>query len=384
MNFNQRNALVAVGFAASAALGFAVANLNRGESPATEEHSEAGEGEHEEAAAEENFVALTAQEAAAAGVEVTTVSRGGGAELLIPGRVVFAPDSEAAVGAPLGGVVEAVHVALGTQVGAGAPLATIRSPEGASLRASADAARAEAEAARSAYRREDRLLRAGVVARQDWEAARANALKAEAQARAAQAQLAAVGAPASSGRTTVRSPIAGTITAVATAPGGFVTQGATVAQVANQNRVELVFDAPAGSSGKRRPGTPIFATDAAGQEIRAIVRTVSPNAQNAGAQVRASASGYIPPAGTPISGRVLTGSANTLVVPSDAIQTVGGRTVVFVAERSGFRAVPVVPGRQAAGKTEILRGLGGDERIAGRGAFLLKAELSRGEAEHEH
>ena len=44
----------------------------------------------------------------------------------------------------------------------------------------------------------------------------------------------------------------------------------------------------------------------------------------------------------------------------------------------------VVPGRQAAGKTEILRGLSGDERIAGRGAFLLKAELSRGEAEHEH
>lgn len=252
------------------------------------------------------------------------------------------------------------------------------------MRASAEAARAEAEAARSAYQREDRLLRAGVVARQDWEAARANSLKADAHARAAQAQLAAVGAPASSGRTTVRSPIAGTITAVGTTPGGFLAQGATVAQVANQNRVELVFDAPAGASRSIRPGIPIFATDAAGQEIRAVVRTVSPNTQNAGAQVRASASGYIPPAGTPISGRVLTGSANTLVVPSDAVQTVAGRTVVFVAERNGFRPVPVVPGRQAAGKTEILRGLSGDERIAGRGAFLLKAELSRGEAEHEH
>ena len=351
MKIQKRDALIAVGFAASAALGFAVANLNRTESAASEEHAEAAEeGEHEEGETQENFVALTAQEAAAAGVEVTTASRGGGAELLIPG----------------------------------AALATIRSPEGASMRASAEAARAEAEAARSAYQREDRLLRAGVVARQDWEAARANSLKADAHARAAQAQLAAVGAPASSGRTTVRSPIAGTITAVGTTPGGFLAQGATVAQVANQNRVELVFDAPAGASRSIRPGIPIFATDAAGQEIRAVVRTVSPNTQNAGAQVRASASGYIPPAGTPISGRVLTGSANTLVVPSDAVQTVAGRTVVFVAERNGFRPVPVVPGRQAAGKTEILRGLSGDERIAGRGAFLLKAELSRGEAEHEH
>lgn len=177
--------------------------------------------------------------------------------------------------------------------------------------------------------------------------------------------------------------MSGTVTSVSAAPGGFLAQGAMVAQVANQNRVELIFDAPAGVSRSIRPGTAIFATDAAGQEIKAVVKAVSPNAQNAGAQVRASVSGYIPPAGTPVSGRVLTGSANTLIVPSESVQTVGGRTVVFVAERNGFRAKPVVAGRQTAGKTEILRGLEGSERIAGRGAFLLKAELSRGEAEHE-
>ena len=391
----DRRTLVAiggVGLAASAA-GLGAGSLIWRESPATEKHGEAehSEGNEEKGAeggepseGEEGFVSLPPATAAAAGVEVTTVVRGGGAELLIPGRAAFAPNAEAAVGAPLAGIVEAVHVAAGSGVRAGAPLVTIRSPEGASLRASADAARADVEAAQAAFRRETRLFQARVTARQDWEAARATSLKAEANLRAAQAQIAAVGSPGSAGRVTVRSPIGGTITTVATAPGGVLAQGATVATVADQSRVELIFEAPAGVSRAIRVGSPIFATVAGGEEVKAVVTAVSPNAATAGAQVRARAVGFVPPAGTPVSGRVLTGAADSLVVPSDAVQNVEGQSVVFVVDGAGFRATPVVPGRVAAGRTEILKGLNGNERIAGRGAFLLKAELSKGEAEHEH
>jgi cobalt-zinc-cadmium efflux system membrane fusion protein len=63
---------------------------------------------------------------------------------------------------------------------------------------------------------------------------------------------------------------------------------------------------------------------------------------------------------------------------------VEGATVVFVRTGTGFRAVPVLVGRQAGGRTEIVRGLTGGERIAGSNAFLLKAELAKGEAEHGH
>ncbi|MNO05835.1 Cobalt-zinc-cadmium resistance protein CzcB [compost metagenome] len=63
---------------------------------------------------------------------------------------------------------------------------------------------------------------------------------------------------------------------------------------------------------------------------------------------------------------------------------VEGRSVVFVQVPGGFRAVPVLAGRQAGGRTEIMRGLNGTERIAGANAFLLKAELAKGEAEHGH
>ncbi|QAY75318.1 efflux RND transporter periplasmic adaptor subunit [Sphingosinicella sp. BN140058] len=381
--------IAGVGIVAAAA-GLGAGSLIWRNAPASHEGEGAGEhaeSQHEQGETEEareGFVALPPATASTAGVEVTTVARGGGAELLIPGRAAFAPNAQAAVGAPLGGVVQRVHVAPGTNVRAGAPLVTIRSPEGASLNASADAARAEVEAAQAAHRRETQLYRAKVTARQDLEAARATSLKAQASLRAAQAQIAAVGSPGATGYVIVRSPMAGTITSLGAATGSVLAQGATVAQVADQNRVELIFEAPAGASRTIRIGSPILATMAGGEEIRSVVTAISPNAATAGAQVRARPIGFVPPAGTPVSGRVLTGAADTIVVPADAVQNVEGRSVVFVADGSGFRATPVVAGRSAAGRTEILKGLTGRERIAGRGAFLLKAELSKSEAEHEH
>ena len=57
--------------------------------------------------------------------------------------------------------------------------------------------------------------------------------------------------------------------------------------------------------------------------------------------------------------------------------------MVFIADEDGFKARPVTPGRTGGGYTQIIEGLKGGERIAGRGAFVLKAELSKGEAGDE-
>jgi len=72
-----------------------------------------------------------------------------------------------------------------------------------------------------------------------------------------------------------------------------------------------------------------------------------------------------------------------LTVPSEAIQTVGGKPSLFVVEEKGFRAHAVVVGRTSSGRTEIVSGLEGEEQIAGAGAFLLKAELGKSEVEDE-
>ena len=362
--------------------GFALSTvINRPQAPAEEEHGE--EGEHAEGGGSE--VKLTPQQASAAGIAVVTVSRGGAGDLRLTGRVESSPSARAAVAAPVAGAVVRVLVAPGANVGAGSVLAVIRSAEGAAFRAESVAAGAEAEAARAALAREERLFKAGVTARQDFEAARAASARAGAEAVAARAKVAAAGTPAASGETTVRSPISGIVTGLQVAPGGFVSQGGPVAEVANPNQVEVVFNAPAEAAAKLRVGAPLKVIGSDGSEADAVIVGVAPLAQGAtgAAVVRARPSGGRLTPGAAVSASIATEAGGYPTVPSEAVQTVAGRSVVFVAEDGGFRAQPVTPGRSGAGFTQIVQGLKGGERIAGRGAFVLKAELSKGEAEHE-
>ncbi|ADG10967.1 efflux RND transporter periplasmic adaptor subunit [Caulobacter segnis] len=378
-NRNWMLAGTAIALIATAGLGFGLGRMTDKAPVAAEEHAEE-DGRHEE-----GFVALSPADAAKAGVLTTTIGRGGGAELVLPGRVALAANASAALGAPVSGTVERVHVAAGDRVAAGAAIVTLRSAEGAGARASVDAAAAGARAAQAAAARDRRLFEAGVVARQDWEASQANADKAQAELRAARAQVAAQGGPSAGGVATLRAPIAGIVTRIDARVGGFLTQGGLVAEIANQSAVEYVFDAPPASAGAIKVGDDVLVQRPEGGEAGARIVAVAPSALGAGAAVvRAKPTAPAPQIGSIVSARViLAKGAGGLTVPADAVQTLEGRTVVFVAGPRGFRATPVVTGRTAAGSVEILKGLTGGETIAGKGAFRLKAELGKGEAGHE-
>ena len=105
------------------------------------------------------------------------------------------------------------------------------------------------------------------------------------------------------------------------------------------------------------------------------------DAQSGSTLIRARADGVAPPPGSAVSGSIITGGESGIAVPAEAVQTVDGASVVFVVTPTGFRAQPVVPGRRAGDRIEIVRGLTGSERIAGANAFLLKAELGKGAVE---
>jgi membrane fusion protein, heavy metal efflux system len=350
-------------------------------------HAEGEEGHAEEGAAEEGVVVLTEAQIAAANISIVAVTGGGGSETRLSGRVEPMVDARAAVAASVGGRVERVLVAPGQSVRAGQPLAVLVSGDAAALRAEADAANASADAARRAYERDRNLEEAGVVARQEVETSRAQSLSSDAAARAARARVSAAGSPNSSGRLSVVSPISGIVTSVQVGPGGFAAQGGVIAEVTNPVRVEIVFTAPPALAAQVRAGSTMRVQGPAG-EFDAVVTGVAADAgEESGATIiRARpAGGGLPPAGSAVSGIVVTGqSVGGLTVPSDAVQTVEGASVVFVRTATGFRAAPVLVGRQAGGRTEILSGLTGTERIAGTNAFLLKAELAKGEAEHGH
>jgi cobalt-zinc-cadmium efflux system membrane fusion protein len=112
---------------------------------------------------------------------------------------------------------------------------------------------------------------------------------------------------------------------------------------------------------------------------------VAPLAQDGtgAAMIRARFTGGHLTPGAAVSAAVATQGPTLPTVPTEALQSVNGRTVVFVAVAGGFRPQAVTPGHAGGGFTQIVNGLKGDERVAGRGAFLLKAELSKGAGEEE-
>lgn len=376
------------GAAAVTLLGGAGFYVLNGQPKAAPEATETNRADEEVSeGAGEGVVELSPAQIEAVGISVVAVGGGGGGEVRLSGRVEPMVDARAAVAAAVAGRVERVLVAPGQSVRVGQVLAILVSGDAAALKADADAAQATAIAAQQAHRREEDLANQGVVARRDAEVAHAQALGAEAAARAARARSSAAGSPDAMGRLSVVSPIAGVVTNVLVGPGGFAAQGGVVAEITNPARVEMVFSAPPAVASHVRTGSRIRVTTPSG-DVDSVVTGVATGGglESGAAVIRARPTvDALPPAGSAVTGAVATGEAvGGVTVPSDAVQTVGGASVVFVRTETGFRAAPVLVGRQAAGRTEIVRGLTGGERIAGANAFLLKAELAKGEAEHGH
>ncbi|PII20210.1 efflux transporter periplasmic adaptor subunit [Stenotrophomonas sp. LMG 10879] len=337
--------------------------------------------------ADEGVVQLTPEQIKASGIDVVAVGRGGGGSTRLSGRVEPSIGARASVASTVTGRVERVLVAPGTAVKQNQALAIVVSGEAAVFRANAVAAAAEAEAARLAHGRDKALVEQGVVARQELETSRARSLAAQAQAAAAQAQAAANGSPDSSGRVRITSPVAGIVGNVQVTPGGVVAAGSPVADVADPSMNELVFTAPPALAAQVSPGMTLEVSVPGGSFSATVTGSAADVRQQGGvAVIRATpVNAALPPAGSPVSAVVVTdGKDGALSVPADAVQNVDGSSAVFVAVEGGFKMQPVLVGRRAGDRIEILGGLSGSERIVGANAFLLKAELAKGEAEHGH
>ncbi|WP_457106751.1 efflux RND transporter periplasmic adaptor subunit [Methylobacterium sp. P5_C11] len=71
-------------------------------------------------------------------------------------------------------------------------------------------------------------------------------------------------------------------------------------------------------------------------------------------------------------------------IPKAAVQTIEGRSVVFVRNPDGFETRPVTLGRSDDESHEVTAGLEAGAEIAVGNTFLLKAELGKADADHDH
>ncbi len=346
-----------------------------------------------------------------------------------PARVAFNAEAMAHVGSPLRGRAVEVKVKLGDFISHGQELVIVESAELGEAqadflqkRAAAHAAGPAAELAKSAWERAKGLYEQsqGVslteVQRRELEykSAAAAVSAAQSSALSAQQRLRLMGMSpeeiqslTSSGelvpRYAIKAPIQGQVVQREITLGELVSPDRdSLLVLADTRTLWVLADVPESQLIALRAGAKAWITSGSriGEDtqrfegaVAFIAPLVDPTTRTAQVRIELSASSFpLKPgmfAQAELSLALHDDSAITqiLAVPDEAIQTIEGGPAVFVpvpSEPNTFAARPVTIGKRVGTLIPITSGLTPGESIVISGTFILKAELGKGSAAHEH
>jgi cobalt-zinc-cadmium efflux system membrane fusion protein len=74
----------------------------------------------------------------------------------------------------------------------------------------------------------------------------------------------------------------------------------------------------------------------------------------------------------------------SLMVPLSAVQTAGETEVVYVKSGATYTQRPVRLGQRDATRVEVQSGLKTGEQVVTAQSFLIKADIEKSTAEHDH
>lgn len=379
------------------------------------------EGGHEEHADE---VKLTEAAVRASGIKIESAKpKTLSPTLTAPGRVAFDANAMAHVGTPVAGRVVEIKARFGDVVKKGDELAVIESPElgeaqsdliqkqaaVAVARAAIGPAKESAERAKKLYDQNQSIALAELQKRQaDAIAADGAFQTAAASAMASENKLRLLGMdrPAIENllrtgnilpRYSLRATLGGTVVQFDLTQGEYVhPEKDALLVLADLSSVWVWADVPEAELPRLKPGLPAdvmlpTAADAIAGKVSLIapqinadtrtgrVRIDLPNADGtlrAGMFVQARLT--LPQAGD---------GAQQIAVPQEAVQTVEGAPAVFVpveGEPNTFAKRTVKVGPAVGGLVPVLDGLKEGEAFVSRGSFILKADLGKAGAAHEH
>jgi membrane fusion protein (multidrug efflux system) len=266
--------------------------------------------------------------------------------------------------------VTAVFFEDGQRVTRGKTLISLAQREQVAL---VQAAEADLEQARRELARLEPLARQGAVSQTELEVARRNANSAAAQVRALQSR--------QSDRVLV-APFDGVLGFRRVSVGSFVRPGDVVATLIDDSVMRLEFAVPSNFIRALRPGLAIEATtrDLPGNVFEGTVASIDNLVDPVTRSVRVRA--MIPNAdgdlraGMFVSVTLLAEPRLALSIPESALQPIGPRTFVWVADQSGeqpvARRVQVEPGQREAGRVEILAGLSPGQLIITEGTMRVR------------
>lgn len=328
-----------------------------------------------------------------AGVELMALAPTTSGTLTANGTITFDANRVSVVSPRVEGRLISVRADLGDRVTPGSVLAYLESPDIGQTRGDLERALANMTAAQRNYEREKRLFDQQISAQKELLEAENAYRTATADYNSARSRLIALGAGQGTGSGFgLVTPIGGTIVERNASPGQIVGPAVNVFTVADLRHVWITVDVYEGDLQRVRRGAEAV-----------VVPTALPNETFSGRVTYAG--GIVDPAshtfkvrvevenesmrlrpGMFAQVRITTAPAApgaqsvSLVVPEIAVQELGGKSVVFVAGgMPGVYSVrPVMVGaRPGNGMIAISSGLSPGEQIVVKGAFQLKAQLSK-------
>lgn len=187
----------------------------------------------------------------------------------------------------------------------------------------------------------------------------------------------------------VTAPLAGVVLARNTNVGDVAGTDALFT-VGDVGALQAELQAFGAATTRLRAGTAVRIA-AEGQVASGRITSIAPEleARTQARRIRVSLDEGAPFNGAPgqfVTAQVQSGDAKAaaVVVPLDAVRQLEGRDVTFIPEEDGFRARPVKIGRRGLSTVEVLEGLDAGEQYVSEGSFVLKAEIGKNLAEHEH
>lgn len=313
----------------------------------------------------------------------------------LQGEIHFNQDRLVRVVPRLAGVVTSARANLGDIVRRGDVLAVLESQALGDLKSEYYAARQRLALARTSAEREKRLWEEKITAEQDYLASRQALAEAEIAHRNATQKLAALGAPADAdganlARLEIRTPIDGVVIEKRVATGEAVAAEANIYVIADLSSVWAEVT--------------LYPADLAAVKLgqRVTVRA---------GELNASAEGVIAYVGALLGEQTRTAKARItlpnpgqrwrpglfvtvdlvqeerdvpIAVPVEAIQSLRDWKVVFARFGDVFEVRPVELGRSDGKRVEIVAGLTPGQPVAAANSFVLKADLGKAGASHDH
>jgi len=344
---------------------------------------------------EGEFVALTDQQIAETGISIQTAGAAHIKSLTtLPGEIRFNEDNTSHVVPRLAGVVEHVYANLGQQVKKRQVIAVIASTALSEQRSELLSAQKRLELARATFAREKHLWEAKISAEQDYLQAQQAMREMEIAVQNAQQKLIALGASptvsASNGalnRYEIRAPFDGMVVEKHVAMGEAVKEDTSIFTISDLSTVWADIIVSANDLILVRVGAKVSikatALDStASGTVSYVGALMGEQTRTATARVTLDNPDMVWRPGLFITVDLVAKETEVPVaVSAEAIQTVNDKSTILARVPGGFVAQPVTTGLTDGNVTEIVSGLKPGSEYAVNGSFIVKAELSKKNAE---